>query len=226
MRVQIRKELFMRDHFHGAGIDFIQAALDFFVPGGLNLRGRAPVILDKRTFDQPFSLLGGELANLFEKPLRVWTHDGIVARKPRVPANDVGMKWALLYAVTATVIGIYSFYQLSAMMWGAPINWFSCAALLGSMVLLIAGVLVFSRLRASAVAGLIGAILIWIYCGPLLVLATLAPYSFWQDLKFNLHFHDYVPVAGPLLGIVLLVLTTLHSISVLRKSGSKQAVTN
>lgn len=128
------------------------------------------------------------------------------------------MKWALLYFATAIVTGIYNFYQLTSMIWGAPVNPLNCAALLGSAVLLIAGILVIFRLRASAGVGLAGSILVWVYYGPLLVIATLAPYSFFSDLRFNLKFHDYVPVAGPVLGLPLLILSTVHAISALRKN--------
>lgn len=126
------------------------------------------------------------------------------------------MKWALLYVLTATITGLHSFYQLMWMIWGAPINVLNCTALLGSTVLLLAAVLALLRARVTAGVGVAGSILVWVYYGPLLFFAMLAPSSFWSDLEFNFKFHDYVPIIGPSLGIPLLVLSTIHSISALR----------
>ncbi|HUH62571.1 MAG TPA: hypothetical protein VLZ50_06220 [Terracidiphilus sp.] len=134
------------------------------------------------------------------------------------------MKWALLYVLTATVTGLHNFYQLMWMIWGAPINLLNCTALLGSTVLLLAAVLALYRARVTAGVGLAGSILVWVYYGPFLFFAILAPSSFWGDLQFNFKFHDYVPVIGPSLGIPLLVLSTIHSVSALRRDRLGQSV--
>ncbi len=135
------------------------------------------------------------------------------------------MKWALLYVVTAIVTGAYSFYQLMWMIWGAPVNVLSCAALLGAAALFAAGILALFRSRASAWVGLAGAILVWVDYGPLLVVAAFAPYTFLSSLQFHLKFHDYVPAAGLVLGAILLVLATIHTIYALRKKRTLSAAT-
>jgi hypothetical protein len=131
------------------------------------------------------------------------------------------MKWVPLYALTALVIGLYSFYQLMSMIYGAPVPVLSCISLLGSVTLLVAAFLLPFRFRTGARVGFWGSILSWVFYAPLIFASLITPLSTWREIRFDISFRDYVPVVGKLLGPVLLILCTINSIILLSRNPSK-----
>ena len=95
---------------------------------------------------------------------------------------------------------------------GAPVNLLNCLSLLGSATLLVAAVLLPSRRSVATKVGFAGSILSWIFYGPLVVAALAAPFSMWVEIRTFVTFRDYVPLVGMLLGPVLLIACTTHSI--------------
>lgn len=132
------------------------------------------------------------------------------------------MKWVPLYALTAIVTGLYNFYCLMSMIWGAAINLLNCMSLLGSAALLGAAFLLPFRPNFAAKVGLAGSILSWVFYGPLIVAYLVAPFSTWLEIRDVYHFHDYVPLMGMLFGPVLLIACTVHS--TLSFSRSREAI--
>ena len=123
-----------------------------------------------------------------------------------------------LYALTALVTGLHNFYGLMSMVNGAPINLLNCISLLGSGTLLGAAFLLPFRPSFAAKVGLAGSILSWVFYGPLIVASLVAPFSIWLDIKTDISFHEYVPLVGMLVGPVLLIACTVHSMLFLRRS--------
>jgi hypothetical protein len=120
------------------------------------------------------------------------------------------MKAASLYILTAVVTGLYSFYVLMSVVWGAPVNLLSCSALLGSTILTVAAILMIFRSRIAARIGLGGCALLWVFYAPLIVVRCLMPFTTWIELRSLVSFREYVPLAGILVGPFLLVVCTLQ----------------
>ena len=120
------------------------------------------------------------------------------------------MKTLLLFALTAIVTGLHNFYMLMGIVNGAPLSLLSCAALLGSATLLVAAVLAPSHMRDALRAGLAGSLLLWIFYAPLIVVSASMPYTTWLNIRFDLKFHDYVPIVGTLGGPMMLIICTVY----------------
>jgi hypothetical protein len=86
------------------------------------------------------------------------------------------MKTATLYVVAAVVTGLHNFYRIMDMVNGAPVPLLDCSALLGSVTLLAAAVLVLFRPRVAAKVGLTGSLLSWLFYVPLLIFSLLMPF--------------------------------------------------
>jgi hypothetical protein len=104
---------------------------------------------------------------------------------------------------------------------GAPINLLNCISLAGSVALMVAAFLMQSQ--SAAKVGLVGSILLWVFYAPLIVVSFIMPFSVWQDIQSDAHFHEYIPLAGRFLGPVLLILCTINSI-VLKRSQAASRV--
>ena len=128
------------------------------------------------------------------------------------------MRWVPLYVLTALVTGLHNFYGLMNIVNGAPINLLNCISLLGSATLLGAAVLLPSRRSVAVKVGFAGSMLSWVFYGPLVVAALVAPFSMWLEIKTFITFRDYVPLMGMLIGPVLLIACTAHSILSFRRS--------
>ena len=126
------------------------------------------------------------------------------------------MLLAILFALTALVTGFHNIYRVMYVVNGAPIPLLNCIALLGSVVLLVAAASVPFRPRAGAKTGLVGSILSWIFYLPMTVVYFFTPVSAWQEVRFLVSFRDYVPVAGMILGPILLVACTVAGIRTIR----------
>ena len=112
--------------------------------------------------------------------------------------------------LTALVTGLYNFYWLMNVVHGAPINPLNCAALLGSVTLLGAGVLMLSRRAPIAVKiGLAGALLLWFFYAPLIVVSLGMLFSTWLEMRAFASSRDYAPLVGLLGGPILLVAATV-----------------
>jgi|SRR5580765_5991063 hypothetical protein len=120
------------------------------------------------------------------------------------------MKAAALCVLTALVTGLHNFYWLMNVVNGAPINPLNCVALLGSVTLLGAGMLMPSRRAHIAVKiGLAGALLLWFFYAPLIVVSLGMPFSTWLEIQTFASYRDYVPLVGLLGGPTLLVAVTV-----------------
>jgi hypothetical protein len=131
------------------------------------------------------------------------------------------MKVATLYVLTAVVTGLHNFYRLMDTVNGAPINFLNCVALLGSVTLLGAAFLAPLKPRVAAGVGTAGSLLSWVFYAPLLVVSFLMPFSAWSDVQSSFHFREYIPLAGTLLGPILLSACTVNSILVFRRRRSR-----
>jgi hypothetical protein len=123
---------------------------------------------------------------------------------------------SVLYAVTALVTGAYSFYSLMNVVNGAPIGVSNFVALLGSAVLVVAATLVPYRRRVAMKIGLVGSALLWVFYLPAIVVWCSMPFSTSQEIRTNLSFHEYVPLAGMLLGPVLLTVCSVTGLRTIR----------
>jgi hypothetical protein len=89
--VHLGQNVFEWNRLHSSRVNLFEAALDLAVLGRLNLRFRLAVVLDKKRLDQPVSLIGRQLANLFKNFLCGAVHGGIVTRNrfpnPRIEAR-------------------------------------------------------------------------------------------------------------------------------------------
>jgi hypothetical protein len=126
------------------------------------------------------------------------------------------MKMAL-YGLTALIIGMHSFYWLMSAIYGGPINPWYGAPLFGSVLLMLAAIMLRFRPRNAAQIGLAGSFLAWIAYAPFMVVSLAHPISTWRQLRFYISFHDYVPVLGGVLAPALLITCTVISIIQLRQ---------
>ena len=127
------------------------------------------------------------------------------------------MKTVTLDVVTALVTGLHNFYRIMDMVNGAPVPLINCAALLGSLTLLAAAVLVLFQPRVAAKVGLTGSLLSWVFYAPLFIVGLLMPFSAWIDIRSYFSFHEYIPLVGMLLGLFLLIATTVNSTLLFRR---------
>ena len=116
---------------------------------------------------------------------------------------------AILFALTALVTGLHNVYLLMDFVNGAPINILNCAALIGSVTLLVAAVLAPARPRVAAKTGLAGSLLLWVFYSTMIVIWFSMPFSARQETRTLISFREYVPLAGMLLGPILLVICTV-----------------
>jgi Zn-dependent protease with chaperone function len=127
------------------------------------------------------------------------------------------MRWVPLYALTALVTGLHSFYGLMNIVNGARIDVLNCLSLVGAATLLGAAVLLPWRRSIAAKVGFAGSILLWVFYGPLVLAVLAAPFSMWLEIKTFITFRDYVPLMGMLLGPALLIACTTHLIPSFRR---------
>jgi hypothetical protein len=127
------------------------------------------------------------------------------------------MKTATLYVVAGVVTGLHNFYLIMDMVNGAPIPLLNCAALLGSVMLLAAAVLVLFRPRVATKVGLMGSLLSWVLYAPLLIVSFFMPFSAWMDIRSYLSYHEFISLVGVILGPILIVATTVNSILLVRR---------
>jgi hypothetical protein len=127
------------------------------------------------------------------------------------------MKTATLYVVAGVVTGLHNFYRIMGMVNGAPVPLLNCAALLGSVTLLAAAVLVLFRPRVATKVGLMGSLLSWVLYAPLLIVSFFMPFSAWMDIRSYLSYHEFIPLVGVILGPILIVATTVNSILLVRR---------
>ena len=120
------------------------------------------------------------------------------------------MKAVVLYAVTALVTGLHSFYLLMSVVNGAPVPLLNLIALLGSVTLLCAAVLLSLGRRGVAEVGLVGSGMLWVFYAPLIVISLLMHFSALQEIQSYIKFHDYVPLFVALVGPLLLVVCTVN----------------
>jgi hypothetical protein len=128
------------------------------------------------------------------------------------------MKAATLYVLTAVVTGLHNFYRLMDTVNGAPINLLNCVALLGSVTLLAAAFLAPFKPRVAAGVGMTGSLLSWVFYAPLLVVSFFMPFTAGLDVQSSFHFREYIPLAGTLLGPILLIVCSVNSILGFRRS--------
>ena len=121
-----------------------------------------------------------------------------------------------LYILTALITGLHNFYWLMNMVNGAPLPLLNLIALLGAATLVGAAVTVPFRQRVATKIGLAGSLLLWLYYAPSLAVSIFTPFSTWQNIRFFISFHDYVPVVGAIFGPILLIASTANSIILLR----------
>jgi len=121
-----------------------------------------------------------------------------------------------LYILTALITGLHNFYWLMNMVNGAPLPLLNLIALLGAATLVGAVVTVPFRQHVAAKIGLAGSLLLWLYYAPSLAVSIFTPFSTWQNIRFFISFHDYVPVVGAIFGPILLIASTANSIILLR----------
>jgi len=114
-----------------------------------------------------------------------------------------------LYVLTALITGLHNFYWLMSFVNGAPINPLNCAALLGSVTLLGAGVLMPFRARVAVKLAFAGAFLLWVFYAPLIIVSFGMPFSTWLEMRAFVKFREYVPLVGMLVGPILLVACTV-----------------
>jgi hypothetical protein len=120
------------------------------------------------------------------------------------------MKEATLYVLTALVTGLHNLYELMNVVNGAPVDPLNCSALVGSATLLAAAVLVRFQPRTAARVGLGGSLLSWVFYAPLIFVSCLMPHTTWTELREFVLFREYIPLAGMVIGAVLLVVCTVN----------------
>jgi len=119
---------------------------------------------------------------------------------------------AALYILTALVTGLHNYYWLMEIVNGAPLNLLNLTALIGAVTLAGAALAAPFRPLAAAKAGLVGSLLLWVYYAPSIAASIFMPFSTWQNIRFFISFHDYVPVVGAIFGPILLIATTANSV--------------
>ena len=81
-------------------------------------------------------------------------------------------------------------------------------AVLGAVRLVGAAAVVPFRPHVAAKIGHAGSVLLRVYYAPLIAVSIVKPFSTWHSIRFFISFHDYVPVAGILVGPILLIAST------------------
>lgn len=122
------------------------------------------------------------------------------------------MKAVTLYVLTALVTGLHNFYWLMGRVNGAPLNLLNFTALLGSVTLVGAAMLVLFRPHVAAGMGFAGSLLLWVYYAPLTIVGVLTPFTTRTEIQGFIKFHDYVPLVGMLVGPILLIVCTTNSV--------------
>jgi hypothetical protein len=117
-----------------------------------------------------------------------------------------------LYLLTALVTGLHSFYGLMETVNGAPFNLLNFTALLGSVMLVGAAMLVPFRPHVASGMGLAGSLLCWVYYAPLTIVSVFTPFTTRAEIRAFISFHEYVPLVGMLVGPVLLIFSTTTSV--------------
>jgi hypothetical protein len=117
-----------------------------------------------------------------------------------------------LFVLTALVTGLHNLYGLMSMVNGAPLNLLNFSALLGSVTLAGAAMLVPFRPHIAAAFGFSGSLLCWVYYAPLTILSVLTPFTTRAEIQGFISFHDYVPLVGILVGPLLLIVCTTKSV--------------
>jgi hypothetical protein len=117
-----------------------------------------------------------------------------------------------LYLITALVTGLHNFYGLMNMVNGAPLNLLNCAALFGSAALVVAAVLMSFQSRIAPKIGFAGSVLLWVYYAPLLIVSVVMPFTTRTEIRTLISDREMVPLLGILLGPVLLIACTVHSL--------------
>jgi hypothetical protein len=133
------------------------------------------------------------------------------------------MKRASLYVLTALVTGLHNFYWLMSIVNGAPLNPLNCAALAGSALLLVAAVILLFRTRIGALLALAGSALSWVFYAPFIVVSAVMPFSTWLEIRGFISYREYVPLAGIFFAPILLLVCTVDSIRLLRRSAAVSA---
>src|ERR1039458_1742641 len=83
--------LLSRNQFHGPGVDLVETALDFAVPGGLDLLFRPAVPVLKKVLNEPVHLTGRQLTGIFENFCGGAAHGEIVARNRSLKLLPCGL---------------------------------------------------------------------------------------------------------------------------------------
>jgi hypothetical protein len=117
-----------------------------------------------------------------------------------------------LYVLTALVTGLHNFYWLMDMVNGAPFNLLNFTALLGSVMLVGASLLVPFRPHVASGMGFAGSLLLWVYYAPLTIVSLFTPFTTRAEIQAFISFHEYVPLVGMLVGPVLLIVCTTTSV--------------
>ncbi len=117
-----------------------------------------------------------------------------------------------LYVLTALVTGLHNVYWLMDMVNGAPLHLLNFTALLGSVTLIGAAMLVPFRPHVAAAIGFAGSLLLWVYYAPLTIVSLFTPLTTRTEIQGFISFHDYVPLVGMLVGPVLLLVCTANAI--------------
>jgi hypothetical protein len=117
-----------------------------------------------------------------------------------------------LFVLTALVTGLHNVYGLMNTVNGAPFNLLNFTALLGSVTLAGAAMLVPFRPHVAAALGFAGSLLLWVYYAPLTIVSFLTPFTTRAEIQGFITFHDYVPLVGMLVGPVLLIVCTIKSV--------------
>ena len=108
---------------------------------------------------------------------------------------------SVLYVVTALATGAQVYWLLAWAIWGAPTSPLQYVSICGSLVLLIAGILVKPRPRAAAFTALGASVAIWCFYAPALIhTLTSLPISMTVQALWA-----FTPV-------VLLIVGTAHAI--------------
>jgi len=112
-----------------------------------------------------------------------------------------------LYFACALVTAYTTFYTMMWAIWGAPINPLMYAALLGSGVLVIAGISAMFAARWSVYIGIAGSILCWTYYLPAAIMTD------WLELPSQ-GWHGFAAVAS----LILLTCVTILSFFQVRRA--------
>jgi len=113
------------------------------------------------------------------------------------------MKALALYLVTGVVTGFHVFYLMMLAIWGAPISPLQYVSMMGSAGLLVASVVAVFKPRLASEIALAGAIAIWSFYIPALVV------DFWRLVTGAFAFKDELIAITP---ILLLAICTGYAV--------------